>query len=67
VPWLDLLAEDDLEVVRVLLLDNGCDLVVESIKLLLAEGANVVEDCFLLDMNVWLVTLRDTYTVLGCG
>ena len=66
-PWLDLLAEDDLKVVRVLLLDNGCDLIVESIKLFLAERANVVEDCFLLEMNVWLVTLRATYTVLGCG
>lgn len=43
-PWLDLLAEDDLKVVRVLLLDDGCDLIVESIELLLTEGTHIVKD-----------------------
>ena len=43
-PGLDLLAEDDLEVVGVLLLDDGSDVVVEGVKLLLAEGTDIVED-----------------------
>jgi hypothetical protein len=47
VPWLDLLAEDDLQVVRVLLLYDGCDLVIECIELLLTEGAHVVKNYFL--------------------
>jgi hypothetical protein len=47
-PWLDLLAEDDLQVVRVLLLDDRCDLVIEGIELLLAEGAHVIKNYFLL-------------------
>jgi hypothetical protein len=41
---LDLLAEDDLEVVRVVLLDNGYDFIVEGIELFLAEGADIVKD-----------------------
>lgn len=44
VPGLDLLAEDDLEVVGVLLLDDGSDVVVEGVKLLLAEGTDIVKD-----------------------
>lgn len=43
-PWLDLLTEDDLEIVRVVFLDDGCDLVVEGIELFLAEGAYIVKN-----------------------
>lgn len=43
-PWLDLLAEDDLQVVRVVFLDDGCDFIVEGIELFLAEGADIVKD-----------------------
>lgn len=44
VPRLDLLTEDDLKVVGVLLLDDGSDVVVEGVKLLLAEGTDIVKD-----------------------
>jgi len=44
VPWLNLLAEDDLEVVGVLLLDDGSNVVVEGVELLLTEGADIVKD-----------------------
>jgi hypothetical protein len=44
VPWLDLLAEYDLQIVRVVFLDDGCDFIAEGIKLFLAEGADIVKD-----------------------
>ena len=43
-PWLDLLAEDDLKVVRVVFLDDGCDFVVEGIELFFAKGADIVKN-----------------------
>jgi len=45
VPRLNLLAEDDLKLLGILFLDDGCNIVVEGFKLLLAEGTDIIKDC----------------------
>ena len=44
VPWLDLLAEDDLQLIWVLLLENWEDIGIYCVELFLGEGTDVIQE-----------------------